>query len=290
MFCHNCGVPQSSDALFCAHCGVRQIAESEVDAETADGEPSDASPAQLQHSSATPARAVTGRMATFVLWFVTAIWVSFASLHAYANWPQLSRLEPGELWDFAIRAIAPISVFWLFMAYIRLASRLRNSEALTLHARLLVSSTETAAASVADLVARARAAVEKVEGEVARLRDLEAARVRSMQPRWELNGCIAHEKALEINLRNSGLAATRLSLAWDKGLPMAAILSDSAMVDRGGTLTIKAMFLEQHLDRFDLKLQYCDGANEPRIADISIANTDVTIRHDRLQPTIAERT
>ena len=215
-----------------------------------------------------------------LLWVVTVAWVSLVALHAYANWPMLSRLDINELTDFVLRAVAPIVAFWLVMGYFQLAARLRSSETLHLQAERLVAQNKEAVARVNLLASQAQAAVATVEGEIERLRDHEKARARAMQPRWEVNGCIAHEKVYEINLRNAGAAASGVNAVWDKSARMAVLLSDTTFVDRGSPLTIKVMFLDARLDQFELKLQYCDGADQPRAASMAVSNMEVTIQHD----------
>ncbi|MGZ5168719.1 MAG: hypothetical protein ACXWCY_14915 [Burkholderiales bacterium] len=227
-------------------------------------------------------RARGSRVGTAVLWLVTLGWVSLVSLHAYANWPRLSQLGANALWDFLIRALAPIVLFWLVMGYFQLASKLRQSAALNAQAARLVGDTEKAAALVGDLVKQAQAALHRVETEVEKLRGQEKGRLRAVQPRWEVNGRIAHEKVHEINLRNVGAAATSLSVVCDKSLQIAVILSETTFVDRGATLTIKAMFLDERRDEFELKLHYTDGANEPRVAHIVVSNIEVAIKQDEL--------
>ncbi|MGZ5151093.1 MAG: hypothetical protein ACXWI6_13720, partial [Burkholderiales bacterium] len=186
------------------------------------------------------------------------------------------------LWDFLIRALAPIVLFWLVMGYFQLASKLRQSAALNAQAARLVGDTEKAAALVGDLVKQAQAALHRVETEVEKLRGQEKGRLRAVQPRWEVNGRIAHEKVHEINLRNVGAAATSLSVVCDKSLQIAVILSETTFVDRGATLTIKAMFLDERRDEFELKLHYTDGANERRVAHIVVSNIEVAIKQDEL--------
>jgi hypothetical protein len=166
------------------------------------------------------------------------------------------------------------------MAYLQLARRVTVSEGLHSRAAQLVGDTEKAAALVRNLVSEAEGALHSVQSEMAKLRDEEKTRMRAVQPKWEVNGCIAHEKVHEINLRNGGAAATALSAAWDKSLPMAIILSETSVIDRGGHLTIKVMFLEQRRDELEFKLQYSDGANQARVARVQLSNMEVTIRQD----------
>jgi hypothetical protein len=296
MFCHNCGSPQSEEAIFCAQCGARQIPEGAEPLQPADsalreGQPAPAlragSDGEAQLAAATtasrpvqPPQAM--RTSTLVFWLFTVTWVSLVSLHAYANWPRLSKLGLTSVWDFVIRATAPVLLVWLVTRYFQLAARLRNADVLNLQAAQLIEKTQEASALVRELVKQAQAALERVEGALQKVGEQEKARIRAVQPRWEVNGRIAHDKAHEINLRNAGAAATSLSAAWDKSLRMAVILSDTTFVDRGGNLTIKAIFLDERMDDVGLQLHYKDGANEARVAHITLSNMEVAVRQDEL--------
>jgi zinc ribbon protein len=297
MFCHNCGSRQTDEASFCAQCGARQIPDTADPAQPADSALAKGEPASPVHDSRSnaEARLMPGTTppspvhrargiptSTIVFWLFTVAWVSLVSLHAYANWPRLSKLESAGIWDFVIRATAPVVLFWLVTRYFQLAARLRNSDALNVQAEQLIGKTHEASEIMRQLAKQAQAVVDRVEAEIQKLREQEKARVRAVQPRWEVNGRIAHEKVHEINLRNAGAAATSLSAAWDKSLRMAVILSDTTFVDRGGNLTIKAMFLDERIDDFDLKLHYNDGANEARVAHITVSNMEVSIRQDEV--------
>jgi zinc-ribbon domain len=297
MFCHNCGSRQSDEATFCAQCGARQIPESAESLQPAGSAPGKAEPASTLHESrgsaeaqleagmtrSGPAQRPQGtRTSTVVFWVFTVIWISLVSLHAYANWPRLSKLGLSGVWDLAIRATVPVVLVWIVTRYFQLAARLRNADVLNRQAAQLIDKTQEASALVRELVKQAQAAVDRVEGALQKLGEQEKARIRAVQPRWELNGRIAHEKVHEINLRNDGAAATSLSAAWDKSLRMAVILSDTTFVDRGGNLTIKAIFLDERMDDVGLKLHYKDGANEPRVAHITVSNMEVAIRQDEV--------
>jgi hypothetical protein len=295
MFCHNCGSRQTDEASFCAQCGARQIPDTAEPLQPADSALAKGESASRVHDSRSNAevRLVPGttspvhrsrgiRTSTVVFWVFTVAWVPLVSLHAYANWPRLSKLETAGLWDFVIRATAPVVLFWLVTRYFQLAASLRNADVLNLRAAHLIEKTQEASELMNQLAKRAQSAVDRVEAEIQKLREQEKARVRAVQPRWEVNGRIAHEKVHEINLRNAGAAATSLSAAWDKSLRMAVILSDTTFVDRGGNLTIKAMFLDERIDDFDLKLHYNDGANEARVAHITVSNMEVAIRQDEV--------
>jgi hypothetical protein len=295
MFCHNCGSRQTDEATFCAQCGARQTPDAAEPVQPADSALATGDAASAAHDSGSNAEARLAlgttrpvhrprgiRTSTVVFWLFTVAWVSLVSLHAYANWPRLSKLDPAGIWDLVIRATAPVVLFWLVTRYFQLAARLRNSDVLNWQAAQLIEKTQEASELMRQLVNQAQAAVDRVEAEIQKLREQEKARVRAVQPRWEVNGRIAHEKVHEINLRNAGAAATSLSAAWDKSLRMAVILSDTTFVDRGGNLTIKAMFLDERIDDFDLKLHYNDGANESRVAHITVSNMEVAIRQDEV--------
>ena len=296
MFCHNCGSRQSEDATFCAQCGAPQIPEATQAVQPTDSPLRDGPPATVLPAGGTAAgeqRAVgtaarptpppqAVRTSTLVFWFFTVTWVSLVTLHTYANWPRLSKLGLTSVWDLVIRATAPVVLVWLVTRYFQLAARLRNADVLNRQAAQLIERTQEASALVPELVKQAQAAVERVEGALQKLGEQEKARIRAVQPRWEVNGRIAHEKAHEINLRNAGAAATSLSAAWDKSLRMAVILSDTTFVDRGGNLTIKAIFLDERMDDVGLQLHYKDGANEARVAHITLSNMEVAVRQDEL--------
>jgi hypothetical protein len=293
MFCHNCGAAQVDDAAFCPQCGAQQPLEEALAPETRKQVAATAAPLTVEARGAKAASANVAeapgsemrrgaRVITGVVLAVTIGWVSLVSLHAYANWPRLSQLPANGVWDFLMRAIAPLILFWLVMGYFHLSSRLRHSNALNARAAQLIRDTEKTAAMARDLVTQIQPALQRIDAEIGRFQDQEKARLRAVQPRWEVNGRIAHEKVHEINLRNAGAAATTLSAAWDKSIAMAVILSDTTLVDRGATLTIKAMFLETRRDEFELQLHYTDGANEPRVARIIVSAIEVTVRHDEI--------
>jgi hypothetical protein len=137
------------------------------------------------------------------------------------------------------------------------------------------------AAAVHKATRDAAAALEVSEVEAHRQRHYHRARVQSAQPRWQVNGCVAHKGQLEISVRNVGAAASSLSV-WKKDLPVAVMLSNAVFVDRGEDLTIKVIFTAQSLDVFDVRLEYSDAAGEPRSAEIKVADAAATIEHDRL--------
>jgi hypothetical protein len=223
VFCHNCGTAQSDDAAFCAQCGAKQLHEPAPAPET-DAAPV-ALPAKPQSAPQTLSservpfeRVLASRMRSGIFWIVTVSWIALSLLYGYASWGRLSQLQVQEIADLVIRAIAPLVLFWLAMAYFQLAARVRQAQ---------------------------------------RLRVQEKQRMRGLQPRWEVSGRIAHEKVHEINLRNVGAAASGLNIASDKSLNMAVLLSETSLVERGGMLTVKAMFLD-------------------------VSNMEVTVRHDEV--------
>ena len=299
MFCHNCGTPQSDDAAFCAQCGARQTLDRpepvSAQAAAAESVPTVAPSVATSPASGPPVAAgkkiteqparkgpIWSKAALALFSLVALAWISLVSLHAYATWPRLTRLEMNGLVDFVLRALAPVVLLWLVIGYFQLGARLRRSDAFEVHAGELVQQTEEAAVLVKKLVDDAQAALQRVESQIQKLRRDEQSRMRAVQPRWELNGRIAHEKTHEINLRNAGAAATDLRVSWDKTIPMAVILSETNLVDRGGTLTIKAMFLEQRRDSFEVKLDYSDGVNQRRAARIVVVDTEVKVSQDEV--------
>ena len=287
VFCHNCGTAQSDDAAFCAQCGAKQLHEPTPAHQTeaapiAEGSQPRSAPETPSSERVPFDRVFASRMRSGVFWIVTVSWIALSSLYAYASWGRLSQLQVHEIADLVIRAIAPLVLFWLAMAYFQLAARVRHTESLTARAATLVSDTEKAATLVSDLTQQAQSVLQRVQSEAQRLRAQEKQRMRGLQPRWEVSGRIAHEKVHEINLRNVGAAASGLNVASDKSLNMAVLLSETSLVERGGMLTVKAMFLDNRRDDFELKLQYSDGANQPRVAHIAVSNMEVTVRHDEV--------
>jgi hypothetical protein len=137
------------------------------------------------------------------------------------------------------------------------------------------------AAAVHKATQEAAAALEVSEVEAQRQRHYHRARVQAAQPRWEVNGCVAHKTQLEISMRNVGAAASKLSV-WKKDLPVAVMLSNATFVDRGQDLTIKVIFTGQGLDVFDVRLEYSDGAGDPRTAEIRVADAAATVQHDEV--------
>ena len=286
LYCYNCGEAQPDDANFCAQCGASQ-------ADDAPDRPNDRSQGMAEvrsrASASAPAddraplsagRSARGR--ALFPWLVTSLWLAVLAWYAYKNMQVLAKLDSAGVADLVLRAAMPLALFWLTIGYFRLAARLRDPAVLRSRAIEAVEHNEAAAGQLAELLEQGRSAVRSIEAGLEKLREYDRVRLRGVQPRWEIHGRIAHEKAYEINLRNSGAAASGLSASWDKSLPMAVILSETALVDRAGYLTLKVMFLENRLEDFAVKLHYRDGANAERVAFIAVSKLDAAIRQEEL--------
>jgi hypothetical protein len=265
VYCYNCGEAQPEDAQFCAQCGASQTDVEEI----AEAHP-DGTAAGLKEPKAV------------LPWIATAVWLAMVIGYGYANRQLLAKLDYAGVADLVLRAAVPLALLWLAVGYFRLAARLREPAVLRNHAVEAVQRNQAAADELAELLEQGRSAVRSIEAGLEKLREYDRARLRAVQPRWEIHGRIAHEKAYEINLRNSGAAASGLSASWDKSLPMAVILSETGVVDRAGYLTLKVMFLENRLDDFAVKLHYRDGANAERVAFIGVSKLDAAIRQEEL--------
>ena len=289
LYCYNCGEAQPDDANFCAQCGARQADDGAADRPNDGSEGMAEVRSRANDVAKAPAdgRSVLsaarfGRGSAMFPWVVTGLWLAFVAWYAYTNARVLAKLDYAGVADFVLRAAVPLALFWLTIGYYRLAARLREPAVLRSRAVQAVEHNEAAAGQLAELLEQGRSAVRSIEAGLEKLREYDRARLRGVQPRWEIHGRIAHEKAYEINLRNSGAAASGLSASWDKSLPMAVILSETALVDRAGYLTLKVMFLENRLEDFAVKLHYRDGANAERVAFIAVSKLDAAIRQEEL--------
>lgn len=200
---------------------------------------------------------------------ITALWISIGALYLHESWPALSQLETNAIKEILLREGASLAFFWLALGYFWLVIGY-------FHHRSLIRRNS---ALLHEAGKEAAAAMQMVETESHKQRHYQLTRVRAAQPRWEVNGCMAHKEQCEINVRNVGAAASNLSV-WKKDLPIVVMLSNTTFVDRGQDLTIKVMFREQALEEFDLALEYCDAAGEQRTAQIKASAVGATIQQE----------
>jgi len=205
-----------------------------------------------------------------VLAFVaTALWLAVAAFHVQDAWPALAAMTPHQLLDFAARQGAELAFFWLVVGYIWLVTAYFQQRA---HLRHTVQLTEGLAQRAENAAMRAEAESEKIE-------QYQVERVRAAQPLWQIQGRIAHKEQHEINLLNTGAAASSIRATWPEELPLVVAVSNSTLVDRGEQLTLKVMFREAPLEKFDVTLEYCDGIRETRRACIAVSDSAVAITH-----------
>ena len=69
-----------------------------------------------------------------------------------------------------------------------------------------------------------------------------------------------------------------LRAVWNRELPIAVLLSNTILVDRGQQLTLKVAFRDAPLAKFDLVLEYSDALDERRRAHIAVSEMTATIR------------
>ena len=198
---------------------------------------------------------------------LTVVWMSVATLYVRDIWPALAYFDTNEVWRILADKAGELAFFWLVLGYLWLVIGYFEQRAdLRENFRLVHTVAE-----------RATAALRSVEAESRKLQDYTDSRIRAAQPRWEIQGCIAHKEQHEISLRNVGAAASNISAIWDRKRPMAIVLSNPALVDRGQYLGIKAMFPEERLDEFDFTLAYSDAAGEPRTARLAVSEMQAKI-------------
>lgn len=205
---------------------------------------------------------------------VTIVWTAIAAFHAREIWPAFLRFNVNELWDILGDKGEELAFFWLVLGYLWLATGFFQQ-------RACLRQTSRLARAAAE---RAEGAVQRVEAESRKLQDYQDSCIRAAQPRWEVQGCIAHKEQHEINLRNVGAAASNISAIWDRERSMAIVLSNPALVDRGQYLSIKVVFGEGLLDEFDFTLAYCDATGEPRTAHLAVSEMAATIEHQERTP------
>ena len=206
-----------------------------------------------------------GRIVLIVVLVVTALIgaVYFAGVETWG----LS-FDVHAVKELLLNASSSLTLFWLGLGFVSLAlGYFEHGRLIRRNAAALLKASQDAAA-----------ALEIIEVEAHRQRHYHRARVQAAQPRWEVNGCVAHKGQLEIRLRNVGAAASNLSV-WKKDLPVAVMLSNATFLNRGQDLTIKVIFTAQRLDAFDVRLEYLDAAGDPRSAEIKVADAAATIQH-----------
>jgi hypothetical protein len=200
---------------------------------------------------------------------ITLAWLAIAALYVHETRLGFPALELNDLGDLFIDYSNELTFFWLVLGYIWLVIGYFQQRAeLRQNWRVILKTAE-----------HAETATHKLELESQKFEDYQQSRVRAAQPRWEVQGCIAHKEQHEINIRNVGAPASSLRAVWDRELPIAVVLSNVTVVDRGQQLTIKVVFRGARLEKFDLILEYCDALGEPRRAYIAVAETTVTIQN-----------
>lgn len=205
---------------------------------------------------------------------LTIVWTAIAAFHVREIWPAFGRLNVEELWGILADKGGELAFFWLALGYLWLViGYFQQCAGLRENSKLVHAAAE-----------RAAAAVRSVEAESKKLQDYQDSRIRAAQPRWEVQGCIAHKEQHEINLRNVGAAASNISAIWDRERSMVIVLSNPALVDRGQYLSIKVVFGEGLLDEFDFTLAYCDATGEPRTAHLAVSEMAATIEHQERTP------
>jgi hypothetical protein len=199
----------------------------------------------------------------------TALWIAVAAFHVQEAWPGLADVKPHQLVDFVARQGAELAFFWLVVGYIWLVTAHFQQGA---HLRQTVQLIERVAQ-------RAEKAAVRAEAESEKIQQYQVERVRAAQPLWQIQGRIAHKEQHEINLLNTGAAASSIRARWPEELPLVVALSNSTLVNRGEQLTLKVMFREAPLEKFDVTLEYCDGIRETRRACIAVSDSAVAITH-----------
>jgi hypothetical protein len=200
----------------------------------------------------------------------SALWVAVAAFHVQEAWPGLAELKANQLTDFLARQGAEVAFFWLVLGYIWLVTAYFQQRAdLRQTVKLVKQVTE-----------RAEQAAIKAEVESRKIQEYQVEHVRSAQPLWQLQGRIAHKEQHEINLLNTGAAASAIRATWREELPLVVAVSNSTLVNRGEQLTLKVMFRDVPLEQFDVTLEYCDGIRETRRACIVVSESAVAITHE----------
>jgi hypothetical protein len=200
----------------------------------------------------------------------SALWTAVAAFHAQEAWPALAELKAGQLTDLLARQGAELAFFWLVLGYIWLVTAYCQQRADLRQSVKLIE-------RVAE---RAEEAAVKAEVESRKVQEYQVERIRSAQPLWQIQGRIAHKEQHEINLLNTGAAASSIRAMWREELPLVVAVSNSTLVNRGEQLTLKVMFRDAPLEQFDVTLEYFDGIRETRRACIAVTETAVAITHE----------
>ena len=200
----------------------------------------------------------------------TALWIAVSAFHVSEAWPALATFNADQIADLLAAQSADIAFFWIVLGFIWLTTAHFQERA---ELRRVIQ-------QLSDGMRENETARQQFEAEAQKLKDYQAQRVRAAQPIWEIQGCIAHREQHEINLRNTGAAASSIRATWRRELPLVVALSNPILVDRGEQLTLKVMFQDEPLDNFDVTLEYCDGIRETRKACIAISEAAVAITHE----------
>ena len=207
---------------------------------------------------------------TTIALIITALWFAVAALHAYESWSHLGRWEVAQLNELVFDNSVEVAFFLLVLGYIWLVlGYFQHRAELRQHSTDILRTAE-----------RADAALRMLEHEGQKFDAYQQKRIREAQPRWEVQGCIAHKEQHEISLTNAGAMASRIRAIWNQQLPMAVLVSNATVVERGQQLTIKVMFREARLDKFDLTLEYSDALGDLRRARVDVSEATVTIHHE----------
>lgn len=199
----------------------------------------------------------------------TALWIAVAAFHVQEAWPAMAQMKPEQLLDFVARQGAELAFFWLVVGYIWLVTAYFQQQA-----------TFRQSAQIMERAARrAEDAAMKAEAESRKIQEHQVKRVRAAQPLWQIQGRIAHKEQHEISLLNTGAPASSIRAMWPEELPLVVAVSNSTLVNRGEHLTLKVMFRDTPLDKFDVTLEYCDGIRETRRACIAVSDAAVAITH-----------
>jgi hypothetical protein len=200
----------------------------------------------------------------------SALWTAVAAFHVQEAWPAFTELRANQLTDLLARQAAELAFFWLVLGYIWLVTAYFQQRA---DLRQSVQVIERVAQ-------RAEEAATKAEVESRKIEEYQLERMRAAQPLWQIQGRIAHKEQHEINLLNTGAAASSIRAMWREELPLVVAVSNSTLVNRGEQLTLKVMFRDAPLDQFDVTLEYRDGIRETRRASIAVSETAVAITHE----------